>query len=80
MRQAQKRSGFNKVTDDVQALMQPRKPMQRIALLKIQHAHSRGFRSRPVICSDDSRPFPRCRLRPLGCANHSHRRCPDDLR
>lgn len=62
---AQKRCGFNKVPDFLQALMPPHKRMQRIAASKIQHAHSRRFRPRPVRCSADSRRFPTLSQVPL---------------
>ena len=76
---AQKRGAFNKVPDFLQALVQPHKPAQRIGLPKIQHVHSRGCCSRPARYSDVSRLVPRCCLRRLGCANHTNRRCQDDL-
>lgn len=58
MSKGQKWAGFNKVPDFLRMLMQPHKPMQRIAPSKIQHAHSRKFRPRPARCSADSRPIP----------------------
>ena len=55
---AQKRAGDNKVPNFLQALIQPCKPMQRIAPSKIQHAHSRSVRPRLAMSSDSARLFP----------------------
>ena len=40
---AQKRAGFTKVTTSVRTMIQPHKPIQRVAPSKIQHAHSCYF-------------------------------------
>jgi hypothetical protein len=66
MRNAQNRGEHSTVPDFLQALLQPRKPQQRIALPEIRHAHSRGLISRPAMFPTLPDRIPTA-PRPSGC-------------